>query len=259
MAEAVRVDTEAVERLRELAMTGDATAFLAGVDPPLIVALVADWERRGQALAEVRPWIDNAAHDSDSAERLLAKIDAALAAAGTQQEGKFCPDCEQTIVGSGAHHCLGYSVAPPGAAGQLAHLERMEAIEREVFPDSQPRSEVVVSIVTPPGAAEGTPECVHEWIDARNEYVLSGELCAKCSSLRCADGSIVPGVPARPLPLRGAAGTPEEPPSAKDDAAAFMEELGRQDLEIDRLMDEDDDRRAADSPAEPETAEEPSA
>lgn len=33
-----------------------------------------------------------------------------------------------------------------GARKQLAWMEKMEAIEREVFPDSHPRSEVVVEV-----------------------------------------------------------------------------------------------------------------
>jgi xanthine/CO dehydrogenase XdhC/CoxF family maturation factor len=29
--------------------------------------------------------------------------------------------------------------------------------------------------------------CVHEWVDARNEYVTSGELCRKCHAIRPAE------------------------------------------------------------------------
>lgn len=28
------------------------------------------------------------------------------------------------------------------------------------------------------------PECIHEWVDARNKIVQSGELCLKCHAIR---------------------------------------------------------------------------
>lgn len=31
---------------------------------------------------------------------------------------------------------------------------------------------------------EDKPECDHEWVDARNEVVMSGEMCPKCNAIR---------------------------------------------------------------------------
>ena len=45
-----------------------------------------------------------------------------------------------------------------------------------------------------PEQAEETKACEHEWVDATNDVVLSGEICKKCLSLKCDDGTILKGV-----------------------------------------------------------------
>jgi hypothetical protein len=32
-------------------------------------------------------------------------------------------------------------------------------------------------------------ECQHEWVDARNEYVASGEICLKCRAVRAGNAA----------------------------------------------------------------------
>lgn len=37
-------------------------------------------------------------------------------------------------------------------------------------------------------------KCDHDWVDAKNEVVQSGEMCSKCRAIRCSDGSILRAV-----------------------------------------------------------------
>lgn len=38
--------------------------------------------------------------------------------------------------------------------------------------------------------AKPVPNCQHEWIDARNEHVISGEICLKCNAVRPGDETV---------------------------------------------------------------------
>jgi len=62
-----------------------------------------------------------------------------------------------------------------------AGLSREQAVELQILQDL---AESIMNAVSPP-----PPRCDHNWVDARNEIVQSGELCLKCFSIRAGNSS----------------------------------------------------------------------
>lgn len=75
--------------------------------------------------------------------------------------------------------CAGVSDRRAALNGCCAQDARTKEEEAECEFRAQEAREIAAAIRESP-----TPECAHEWVDARNEYVLSGEWCPKCNAIR---------------------------------------------------------------------------
>ena len=92
-------------------------------------------------------------------------------------------------------------------------------------------SSLVQEAITAIEAALAQPaavQCVHDWIDARNKYVKSGEFCRLCGSIRSGNVAIEGAVQPEPWTPEDMAHRPGglAQPEQEDDAVATLTEEG---------------------------------
>jgi hypothetical protein len=74
---------------------------------------------------------------------------------------------------------------------RIGELKRLLKIGMSVFCDEHcPSGDHLQACRDADAALSEKPKCQHEWVDARNKYVESGEICLKCMAIRAGNAVV---------------------------------------------------------------------